>query len=232
MNRSRAWTLVEILVVVAILAVLAAIVYVLMSPAREKGRQTGCISNLRQIGQAIAMYRTDYEGGRGGAPQGGSASYPNVWARLGVPPEPYDLVTAGYVTDPRIFWCPLDPRVKELRNTPIPPGMTILDAKVFSYNWCPLGCFRRQDLAQRLAECETDYRLYREKGDRMVVALDMNHWRYYYFDGPIVVTDPNDERIETMKQKMIAFFLRLDGSVQRLNFSNMPPRSEGGTCGM
>jgi prepilin-type N-terminal cleavage/methylation domain-containing protein len=59
---SRGFTLVELLVVVAILAALAGIVYASSGSVREKGRQTICVSNLRQIGMAIAMYRQDYGG--------------------------------------------------------------------------------------------------------------------------------------------------------------------------
>jgi prepilin-type N-terminal cleavage/methylation domain-containing protein/prepilin-type processing-associated H-X9-DG protein len=62
MTRRSGFTLVEILVVIAILAVLAAILFPVFARAREKGRQANCSGHLRQLGMADAMYRSDYDG--------------------------------------------------------------------------------------------------------------------------------------------------------------------------
>jgi len=58
----RGFTLIELLVVIAIIAILAAILFPVFAKAREKARQASCQSNLKQIGLAIVMYRTDYDG--------------------------------------------------------------------------------------------------------------------------------------------------------------------------
>jgi prepilin-type N-terminal cleavage/methylation domain-containing protein/prepilin-type processing-associated H-X9-DG protein len=61
MRRERGFTLTEMLVVIAVIAVLTAILLPVFSTAREKARQNACLGNLRQIGTALTAYAQDYD---------------------------------------------------------------------------------------------------------------------------------------------------------------------------
>ena len=61
MNRRSGFTLIELLVVIAIIAILAAILFPVFAQAREKARQTTCLSNCKQIGMALMQYEQDWD---------------------------------------------------------------------------------------------------------------------------------------------------------------------------
>lgn len=60
--RCGGFTLIELLVVIAIIALLAALGLPTVFKSIDKGKDTKCISNLRQIGAAIRLYANDNEG--------------------------------------------------------------------------------------------------------------------------------------------------------------------------
>jgi prepilin-type N-terminal cleavage/methylation domain-containing protein len=61
-RRKRAFTLIELLIVIAIISILSAILFPVFGKARSSARRTACLSNVKQIGTAIGMYTSDYDG--------------------------------------------------------------------------------------------------------------------------------------------------------------------------
>ncbi len=57
----KGFTLIELLVVIAIIAILAAILFPVFARAREKAKQTSCLSNMKQMGLAMLSYAQDYD---------------------------------------------------------------------------------------------------------------------------------------------------------------------------
>ncbi len=95
--RRRGFTLIELLVVIAIIAILAAILFPVFAKAREKARQSSCLSNTKQLGLAAVQYTSDYDGTFMRAwyySNGTGAGY--VWADAIVP----------YIKNDQLFDCP------------------------------------------------------------------------------------------------------------------------------
>ena len=58
---SRGFTLIELLVVIAVIAILAAILFPVFAKARERGRQTACLNNVKQIGLGVSLYMQEWD---------------------------------------------------------------------------------------------------------------------------------------------------------------------------
>src|ERR1700675_2417300 len=94
----RAFTLIELLVVIAIIAILAAILFPVFAQARESARQTTCLNNNKQIGIAVAMYASDWDGTFPVQRTDGMA----IMAKAGKEPTYYDEL-APYIKNQQIW---------------------------------------------------------------------------------------------------------------------------------
>lgn len=104
---TNAFTLIELLVVIAIIAILVAILFPVFAAAREKARQTACMSNLRQIGLGAHMYSQDYDETMPGTEFGHDPEY--FWGDLMQP----------YLKNRQILDCPSE-SIKLHFSAPVP----------------------------------------------------------------------------------------------------------------
>ena len=95
-----AFTLVELLVVLGIVAVLAGVAMPLYARTTQSARAAACISNLRQLGAGLGLYLADH-----------NMKMPTLLAgrqqKTDAGPVIDDTLNT-YVTDPRVFACPAD----------------------------------------------------------------------------------------------------------------------------
>ena len=75
--RRRGFTLLELLAVIATIAILAALLLPILGRAKMKAQRTACSSNLRQLGLAWVMYYND----NAGALVPSSPDSPDVWVQ-------------------------------------------------------------------------------------------------------------------------------------------------------
>ncbi len=61
-HSSYGFSLTELLIVLAVLVILAALLFPVLSSARKRAQDTACIANLQQLGHAMTMYVSDYDG--------------------------------------------------------------------------------------------------------------------------------------------------------------------------
>ncbi|MGQ9881278.1 MAG: DUF1559 family PulG-like putative transporter, partial [Armatimonadota bacterium] len=94
--------LIELLVVIAIIAILAAILFPVFAQAREKARQAACLSNVRQMATAVAMYLQDFEAFPMYAVSGQETRWWN-----GIEP---------YLKSREVYICPTVPQLRYGRN--------------------------------------------------------------------------------------------------------------------
>ncbi|MGC8785277.1 MAG: DUF1559 domain-containing protein [Armatimonadota bacterium] len=115
-----AFTLIELLVVIAIIAILAAILFPVFARAREKARQTSCLSNMKQMGTASMMYVQDYD------ERFPLSYYLSVNSQAQPCAFTFLAAVEPYVKNRQIYQCPSEPKAMNIddafRNIGLPGG--------------------------------------------------------------------------------------------------------------
>jgi prepilin-type N-terminal cleavage/methylation domain-containing protein/prepilin-type processing-associated H-X9-DG protein len=109
---STGFTLIELLVVIAIIASLAALLFPVFAQAREKARQTSCLSNCRQVAVATSLYVQEYD-----------ETFPILGAIGTENSSPcalaFDNILAPFTHNTPIWWCPIKPTANDFRTVSV-----------------------------------------------------------------------------------------------------------------
>jgi len=101
----QAFTLVELLVVIGVMVILAALLLPTLGKSKERGRSTACLSNLHQTGIALQLYVQDNDNRM-------PVMYDAVVGTNAAPPTnsqgTMDVVLSNYLGNARLLLCPSD----------------------------------------------------------------------------------------------------------------------------
>jgi prepilin-type N-terminal cleavage/methylation domain-containing protein/prepilin-type processing-associated H-X9-DG protein len=120
-SNQRGLTLVEILVVIAIVGVLAAIIFPVTRNAVASARSTACLSNMRQLGVAMNLYANDVDDATPGASPFYLGKTRVLASTMGWAGKIYP-----YAKSTKIFACPVD-------GSPAEPSLTLAGSTPVSY---------------------------------------------------------------------------------------------------
>lgn len=130
--KNQTFTLIELLFVIAIIAVLASLLLPALGKAKETARQIQCGSNLKQIGQAVSMYQGDSQDYFPGYVYGTGYFYINLepYTNIIHNQAKYNAAKAG------IYLCPSDTIRKNLSGT----GSDCVDRSYMQNFYCCWEC--------------------------------------------------------------------------------------------
>ena len=102
-GKTRVFTLIELLIVIAMIAILASMLLPALNKAREKAQSTACIANLKQISLCFAQYQTD---NNSFYPVANDSYYTTYSSNLGLHTYGWKFYNAGYLNNAKVFYCP------------------------------------------------------------------------------------------------------------------------------
>ncbi len=133
--KKKGMTLVELLVVIGlIIFVVTTFIFPAYERARGRATEVVCVSNLRQIGQALLMYAQDHDGFI--PPYCNAGGNPYEFELISFHSRQWRAAFNPYIRDNGIFFCPEDP-FAGLPPEKTPPDVRLIDHSITSYLSCP-----------------------------------------------------------------------------------------------
>lgn len=237
------FTLIEILIVVAIIGILAALLFPAFKSARERGNQTSCVSNLHQISLAVQLYRNDEKRFPASLafllPSEMSLSEPTATATELPPATKPNADGTGYIKSQDVLLCPDDELDSEPRSSygdiswaPQNPPTAILEPAYYSRNLWNFYGYKADGTAYQTVTAPTDLTLLVDKDAPFDIRRNPIKYSLSnrYAPGETIITHcvfhrtqtskmsaPNDATILAGARDIV---LRLDGAAKSVDISN------------
>ncbi len=128
------FTLIELLAVIAIIALLAGLLFPVVAKMQDNADTTKCLSNLKQIGASINLYSAEHDNTLPSIET--DPTYP-VYPE-GTKVEPIGIVLKPYGVTPGVLTCPADLKAKLNYTKNAAEGKSFFEEKATSYEWRPL----------------------------------------------------------------------------------------------
>lgn len=138
----RAFTFIELLIVISILALLSSLIFPSIAKAKSSAQRTSCASNLRQLGTGLSLYQSDYDDTYPAAIESNmkglfitSDHYDYVYSL----PEIRPVITSYLGRSVELFKCPSDIGIDHLDFFSVPvvdsPSSYIKAGSSYLYNY-------------------------------------------------------------------------------------------------